>query len=328
MQQLLSVPEDRVGRNHYRHSWDIVGSFIRGEGLDGIELVLGTGSGTVPVPKGLVKTVHLPIWPGWTRAWQEPQSIPAGWDPARIAAHYGATTRESLMDRFCQNLGRAAAYRAAYAVVHPSYNEPWETGLQPARYGSREVLAATASFANALAVRSPGGEPQVTLAFENLWSPGLTFLSPGEAEYFTSLLTFDNWIFVLDTGHLMNALQSHSEREGIRNVIRVIGQLPAVTRQRIRAVHFHCSTSGKYQQAQACPLLHPGMTHGEKARAHADHRRRIDEHRPFSDTACREIVRMIRPEFLVHEFVTDTPEKMQAAIQQQKTLLMNPGRKS
>lgn len=41
MQQLLSVPEDRIGRNHLRHSWEVVGSFIRAEGLDGIELVLG-----------------------------------------------------------------------------------------------------------------------------------------------------------------------------------------------------------------------------------------------------------------------------------------------
>lgn len=328
MQQLLSVPEDRVGRNHHRHSWDIVGSFIRAEGLDGIELVLGNGTGSVPVPKGLVKTVHLPIWPGWTRAWRDPRSVPAGWDPARIAAHYGAATPEMLMERFRKNLARAEAYRAAYAVIHASHHEPGDHGLQPGRYGSREILASAASFANTLAARFPGGEPPVTLAFENLWSPGLTFLSPGEVEYFTSLLAFDNWIFVLDTGHLMNALQARSEREGIRDVIRAIGRLPAATRQRIRAVHLHCSTSGKYQQEQACPLLHPGMTHPEKARAYADHLRQIDEHRPFSDTACREIVRMIRPDFLVHEFVADTPEKMQAAIRQQKALLENTGRKS
>jgi hypothetical protein len=230
------------------------------------------------------------------------------------------------MERFCQNLGRAAAYRAAYAVVHASYNEPGETGLQPARYGSREVLAATASFANALAARSPGGEPRVTLAFENLMAPGLTFLSPEDAEFFTGLLAFDNWILILDTGHLMNALVADSEREGIRSVIRVIGRLPATTRHRIRAVHLHCSTSGKYQQAQVPFVMQSGTTHHQKARALADHHRRIDEHRPFSDPACREIVRMLRPGFLVHEFVANTPETMQAAIRQQKALLENAGK--
>jgi len=317
LQQLLSVPEDRVERNHLRHSWDLVGSFIRAEGLDGIELVLEDRFGSVPVPQGLVKTVHLPIWPGWTRAWKG--HLPAGCDPAAIAAHYGAATPECLMERFGRNLLRAAEYHAAYAVIHASHNEPEDTGSQAD--GSREILAAAASFANALAARSPGKEPPVTLAFENLWSPGLTFLSPGDAEYFEGLLTFDNWIFVLDTGHLMNALQAKSEREGIRGVIRAIGRLPVTTRQRIRAVHFHCSTSGKYRQAQISPAVRPGMTPQEKARVLLDHRRRIDEHRPFSDPACKKIVRMLCPEFLVHEFVASTPDTMQAAIRQQRSLL-------
>ena len=317
MQQLLSVPEDRVGRNHLRHSWDVVGSFIRAQGLDGIELVLGKGDGRVPVPQGLVMTVHLPIWPGWTRAWKG--TLPAGCDPAVIARHYGAGTRESLMEKFRHNLLRAEAFGAAYAVIHASHNEPGDTGSQAG--GSREILAAAASFANALAARSPGKEPPVTLAFENLWSCGLTFLSPEDTEYFQGLLTFDNWIFLLDTGHLMNALQARSEREGIRDVVRAIGRLPAGTRTRIRAVHFHCSTSGEYQQAQVSPALQPGMTEQEKARALSLHRRRIDEHRPFSDPGCKKILRMVRPDFLVHEFVANTPGTMQAAIRQQRSLL-------
>jgi hypothetical protein len=325
MQQLLSVPEDRVRENHLRYSWDRVRSFIRTEGLDGIELVLGNGSGSMPVPEDLVKTVHLPIWPGWTQTWQEPRSIPTGSDPAMIAAHYGAATRAGLMERFRHNLARAAAYRAAYAVIHASHSEPGEPGTLPVRYGSREILASAASFANALAKRYPGGEPPVTLAFENLWSPGLTFLSPGDTEYFTGLLAFDNWILVLDTGHLMNALQSGCEREGIRDVIRAVGRLPVSSRRRIRAVHLHCSTSGNYQRAHACLPVHPGMTHHEKARVLEAHRRRIDEHRPFADPACRKIIAMLRPEFVVHEFVASTPGAMQAAIRQQRTLLGTTG---
>jgi hypothetical protein len=321
VQQLLSVPEDRVGRNHLRHSWEVVRSFIQAEELDGIELVLGKGPGGVPVPDDLVKTVHLPIWPGWTRPWQEPQSIPAGCGPSQIAAHYGAATPERLMERFCHNLRQAASLRAAYAVVHASHYEPEEIRTQTARYSSREILAATASFANALASRYPGGEPPVTLAFENLWFPGLTFLAPGDAEYFAGLLTFDNWIFVLDTGHLMSALQSRSEHEGIRDVIRVIERLPVATRQRIRAVHLHCSTSGEHHEAESPPLALDGMPYRKRARVLADYHRQIDEHRPFADPACRKIVTMIRPEFLVHEFVANTPDTMQAAIRQQKALL-------
>jgi hypothetical protein len=225
------------------------------------------------------------------------------------------------MERFCRNLGRAAAFRAGYAVVHASHYEPGETGAQPGRYSSREILAAAASFANALASRYPGGEPPVTLAFENLWFCGLSFLAPGDAEYFAGLLTFDNWIFVLDTGHLMNALQSVSEHEGIRDVIRMIDRLPVATRQRIRAVHLHCSTSGNHRQAASPPLALAGMPYRKSALAHADYHRQIDEHRPFSDPACRKIVAMLRPDFVVHEFVANSPDAMQAAIRQQRALL-------
>ena len=321
IQQLLSVPEDRVADNHHQHSWEMVESFIRAEGLDGIELVFGKDPGSLPVPEGLVKTVHLPIWPGWTRTWKRPQSIPAGGDPAGIVAHYGALTPEKLMERFSQNLGRAAAFRAGYAVIHASHYEPDETGLQPGRFRPRGILAAAASFANALASRYPGGEPPVTLAFENLWFCGLTFLAPGDAEYFTGLLTFDNWIFLLDTGHLMSALQCESEHEGIRDVIRVIDRLPVATRQRIRAVHLHCSTSGKRREAESPPLELAGMPYRKRARALADYHRQIDEHRPFSDPACRKIIAMLRPDFIVHEFVANSPDTMQAAIRQQKALL-------
>jgi hypothetical protein len=323
MLQLLSVPEDRVGGNHRRHNWEMVRSFIRAEGLDGIELVLGNEPGSMPVPDGLAKTVHLPIWPGWIRAWKQPQSLPAGDNPGRIAAHYGAPAPEKLMERFCRNIGRAAAFRAAYAVFHASHREPGETGTEPGRYSSRGILAATALFANAVASRYPGGEPPVTLAFENLWFPGLTFLAPGDAEYFSSRLSFDNWIFLLDTGHLMSALHAENERKGIRDVARVIGGLPAATRQRIRAVHLHCSTSGEHRLAEVPPAACTGMSYRKSARALADYHRQIDEHRPFSDPACRKIVAMLHPDFLVHEFVANTPDAMQAAIRQQKALLGN-----
>ncbi|HEX3001207.1 MAG TPA: hypothetical protein VHN82_02390, partial [Methanoregula sp.] len=128
-----------------------------------------------------------------------------------------------------------------------------------------------------------------------------------------------------DTGHLMNALQAKNERKGIRDVIRTIGRLPGEARQRIRAVHLHCSTPGTYLEERAHLPEGPGMTWKERARVQATHRRRIDEHRPFSDPACREIVAMIRPDFLVHEFVANTPGTMQAALRQQRVLIGKTG---
>ena len=187
MQQLLSVPEDRVGRNPHGYRWDMVRSFTRAEGLDGIELVLGNGSGNVPIPGDLVKTVHLPIWPGWIRPWKEPQSIPAGGDPAMIAAHYGATgTRKDSWKNSAKTSGGQKGYRAA---VCRCACQPPRTGGDRGRGLPVHVAGDPCCHQHRLPTRialplTTGGEPPVTLAFENLWSPGLTFLAPGDAEYF------------------------------------------------------------------------------------------------------------------------------------------------
>ena len=177
------------------------------------------------------------------------ESVPLDGDPFEMASYYCASTPEKLQDSFCRNLCRATDFAAAYAVVHVSHLELEEVFTQSCRYGSREILSAVASFFNTICSRYPSGEPPVTLAFENVRSWGLTFRSRDEVEYFTGLLTFDNWMVVLDTGHLMNGLKVKIESEGIQDVLRTLSLLPGETMKKVRAVHFHCSTSGEYQKS-------------------------------------------------------------------------------
>jgi hypothetical protein len=209
-------------------------------------------------------------------------------------------------------------------VVHVSHLELEEVFTQSYRYESREILSAVASFFNTICSRYPNGEPPVTLTFENLWSCGLTFRSEEEVQYFTDLLTFDNWMFVLDTGHLMNGLKATNESEGIQKILRTLGLLSDETMEKIRAVHFHCSTSGEYQKTHLPrnpPASFSTMSYREKVNILSMYRRDIDEHRPFSDSACREIIGMIHPDYLVHELVARTRDELHQAIQQQKALM-------
>ena len=227
-----------------------------------------------------------------------------------MGSYYGAATPEKLLDSFCKNLERAADYKASYAVVHVGHLEFEEIFTRSYRFGSREILSAGASFLNAVSSRFPHGEPPVTLAFENLWTTGLTFRSEEEVRYFSDLLTFDNWIFLLDTGHLMNGLDVRDEPEGIRKVMSTLELLSDETIGRIRAVHFQCSTSGTYQETHLGHTPPPSfvkMVYREKLDELRELIPRIDEHRPFSDPACRRIIDLVQPDFLVHELKTDSP---------------------
>lgn len=123
-------------------------------------------------------------------------------------------------------------------------------------------------------------------------------------------LAFDNWAFVLDTGHLMNTNPAvMTEEQGIDYVLSVVERLAPAVRKRIEGLHFHCSLSGRYQQ-QCIKAGLPDNFHRlsldeqlYQSRTNAMH---IDQHRPFTRPRCRDIVDAVQPCFLTHEFLSST----------------------
>ncbi|MFH0968747.1 MAG: sugar phosphate isomerase [Methanobacteriota archaeon] len=323
MQELMNFSEYPDDLTRFNHDWEEVRSFTRHEGLDGIELLIGSDTSAPNIPDGLVKTVHLPGWFGWTRTWKEPHTIPKDCDVSEIRYYYGTATSDGLLHSFRSNIERATDLKAAYGVLHVSHVELEEVYTRNFRYNSKEVLSAAASFVNTAFSPYRNGEPPVTLAFENLWWPGLTFRSEEEIEYFAGLLNFDNWMFVLDTGHLMNGLGVRSESEGIQKVLSALESLSEETVDRIRSIHMQCSLSEAYQQAYlrcSPPSSFSTMSYGEKMIELWRHIPHIDEHRPYSDGSCSEILDIVQPEYLVHEFITRSREELQEYIRKQKAV--------
>ncbi len=324
MKELVNFSAYQVDLERFSHDWDKVRSFCEEEGLDGIELLIGDDSLPDAIPAGLIESVHLPGWFGWVRTWREPHTVPQPCDPLETAWYYGAENPENLLFTFRKNLDRAESLQAAYAVFHISHVELPEVYTRSHRYRSRDVLETAASFLNAVCSGYPGGEPPVTLAFENLWWPGLTFLSDEDTRFFADLLRFRNWIFLLDTGHLMNAMAVHNEQEGIRNVLKALDLLSDITIEKIKAVHLQCSTPGTYLDHTLPPSPPPGfddMTYLDKISCLMDHIPHIDEHRPFSDPDCGKILACINPDRVVHEFITRSREELQSSIRQQRGLM-------
>lgn len=326
MQELINFSQYEEDLKRFNYDWEEVRIFTRQEGIDGIELLIGNDTAPLNIPENLVKSVHLPGWFGWTRTWNDPHSIPPDCDPFEVSYYYGAATPQGLLDTFRRNIERAANLNGAYGVLHVSHVELEEVYTQTFRYNSKEVLSAAASFVNTACSHYRNGEPPITLAFENLWWPGLTFRSEEEIQYFTGLLNFDNWMFVLDTGHLMNGLNVRSEQEGIRKVISALTLLSDETMEKIRAVHMQCSTSEAYQQTHlrcSPPPSFSSLSYGEKMVELMQHIPHIDEHRPYSQNPCTEILDLVQPKYLVHEFITRSRGELQEYIRKQKVCTRN-----
>lgn len=327
MKELVNFSAYQVDLQRFSYDWDEVRSFCDEEGLDGIELLIGDEGQSDAIPAGLIESVHLPGWFGWVRTWREPQPVPDHRDPLETAWYYGAENPETLLTTFRKYLDRAGSLRAAYAVFHISHVELAEVYTRSHRYRSRDVLETAASFLNTVCSGYPHGEPPVTLAFENLWWPGLTFLSDEDTRYFADLLNFKNWIFLLDTGHLMNRMAVRNEQEGIRAILKTLDLLSDTTLEKIRAVHLQCSTPGAYLDHTlpfSPPIGFDAMTYPEKFSCLMDHIPHIDEHRPFSDPDCGKILDYITPDRVVHEFVTRSREELESSIRQQRGLLPHP----
>jgi len=325
VEQLVNFSTYAVDLERFNNDWTEVQQFCDEEGLDGIELLYGTDPGENQPPSDLVKTIHFPGWFGWTRAWTDPHSIPDNADRAEIEYFFGAEDSKRLFSRFSSLLNTAHDLNASYGVLHISHVELDEVFTRKFRKTSSDVLFAAASFVNAVAASYPGAEPPVPIAFENLWWPGLTYQSDEELQYFMDLLQFDNWIFLLDTGHLMNHLQVKTEQEGIHKVLKTLKRLSPATRDRIRSIHLQCSTSGMYQKTYFhCPPPEgfEALTYREKMATLIHHIPHIDEHRPFSQKECNDIISLIEPDFLVHEFITRSRDELKEKIRKQKTLIM------
>lgn len=311
MKQLMNFSVYSSDTERFGHNWQAVAAYARQYKLDGLELL--TGFDPPPeLPAGLVQGVHLPFWVTWLDVWRgRPGAVERyfpGIPPEYLPYYCGGATPAEIVAASRQAWQHAAQLRPNYAVFHVSHVEPEHSFTRCFPYSDADVISATADLLNAVAATFPGGEPPVRLFLENLWWPGLTFASSAAAEQLAGRLKFNNWAFVLDTGHLMNTNSALDDEDAaIDFVLETLARLSPAVGERIEGLHFNLSTSGAYQRAQIEQGLPAGFhswdwdRQTEQSRLNAY---QIDQHRPFTSPRCREIVAALRPQFLTHEFLS------------------------
>lgn len=301
MLHVINFSTHAIHLDQFERDWGQVRAFVTRSGLDGIELLIGDDP-PPDLPAGLVRGVHLPYWIRWLEIWRagadaavsaEEREFLAG--GARDARHMVALQRRLWR--------QAAALRPEYAVFHVGHLTLEESFTRRYTFSAEAVVNATIDLLNATAATFPGGEPPVRLWLENLWWPGLTFADPALAEAFVQRLRFENWGFVLDTGHLINTCPDVADEDAaVDLVLERLALLSPQARARIEGLHLSLSLSGPYQRgAPALPDGFGALPFAERYVLARDHVARIDEHRPFTTPRCREIVAAARPRVITHE---------------------------
>lgn len=302
----------------FDYQWDNLKTFLAFHGLSGVELFIDQNSSS-DIPKNLITGVHLPYWMGHHRCWIDPSVFDQEMEDFERQILYGGHSKSEVLINFRQSLKNAAALEAEYGVFHVAYSEPSYIFEKKFECTNSDVLVTTASFLNESMAFFEKNEPPIRIFFENLWWPGLTLLNNDAIYEFTDMLEFDNWAFLLDTGHLIAAIGNcMTEENAIDAVLDALSCLDKRIIDRIEGIHFHCGTSGGYKcidpkkyRKNDSSMLFDAMQYVNS----------VDPHKPFTSKRCREIVNFIEPQYLTHEFVSTDIDDLTNKIQTQLNAL-------
>ena len=246
-----------------------------------------------------VVSVHLPYAIDWHSAWEGRSYGDTGSDPKYFS--FGSD-RDEMVTNLRTAIDAAAPLNPAYGVLHAGNTDMRQVMQRKHDDDGGRVIRDFAEFLNRTVSVYPGGEPPYKLAFENLWWEGLKLRSPSEWRILEDDLEFDNWGFTLDTGHMMNTVDdAYDEDSAIDGLLEIIGEYPQDMIDRIGTVHLQCSTSAEYRSTFEVRHLSQDIDMKAWFNSAYEHAGKIDQHRPFASPRVREIIDILKPDYLTHE---------------------------
>lgn len=302
-------------KEYDNHTEDLQG-FLQKNNLYGMELFLYSKEYNSKALKPWVKGVHLRYWPYWLDFWQghEEKLCAAFGDAAKVCEYYwGATGRDEWLEIIRNHIRLALTEHPEYLVWHVANSDLHETFTFDFQHTDTQVTQATAAIFNAVADCIPA---DVCVLFENLWWPGLRLTEQQVVADFFAAIKRDNCGIMLDIGHLLNTNpQLANEEQGYAYAQTIIENL-GVHAKKIRGVHLNYSLSGEYIRN-----LDKIVPQRFDAGNIYEHITQIDQHRPCEHPALAALIKLIKPEYLVHELFYDNLVDLQNKLNlQQKAL--------
>jgi hypothetical protein len=323
MEHLFSVSAYTFDLDEYGGPFEAVKK-IKDAGADGIELLTGYFD---PGADLNAVGVHLPYATDWYSAWTGDTGYIDMVNDENIRYRSYGRNKNEIIGTVRDAMVHASSVRPAYGVFHASNTRMDEVMGFSYRDKNEDVLYAVADLMNNAVKDFPDGEPPFRILFENLWWPGLTMIDGSGYRTLADRLKFNNWGLCLDTGHLMNRLgDCREERKSIDAVLRTIGSYPNDMTGKIDLVHLHMSLSADYrEECIRYPKGFTVMNDTEMISEAYEHVCKIDQHRPFTDVMCTEIVRTLDPKYVTHEIsAPSASEKLSGFAKQRQLFRVRP----
>lgn len=285
-------------------------------GLDGVELFIYQKQ---PYEGSYINTtvgVHLKYWPFWLDFWRGETNFlknKFGTKENMEKFYFGAKDKEEWLEAIRGHIKIALKEEPEYLVWHVSESDDEEIFTFDFKYSDREVIEATVEVYNAVKEIIP---KNVKVLFENLWWPGLKLTDKRIVEAFFQLLDDDNVGIMLDTGHLMNTnTKLKSENDAVKYLCEVVYNLGNL-KDRIKGLHLSCSLSGEYLNS-FCRNKPIQADYVDVMK----HITSIDRHQAWSISAIGDLLKIVNPEYVVHELYYNDFNELTELVKQQQALL-------
>lgn len=301
--------------NWFNQSWYEVEDFIKGKGLEGVELLLHGNYDYSNIPKHLIKGVHLSYFPTWMDFYLDHPIYKEDYPTEEsLVDAFGSVSKVGIDERFKKDFEVSKALEADYMVFHVGHVRLKDAFSFNYAYSDEEVLEATAKLVNNVF----NEESDVCLLFENLWWPGLTLKNPTLIETFMNKINYKNKGIMLDLSHLMIQGGNLSLNEQIDFILKTLHDLKDQLKW-IKGIHINRTDIGDYMTASKASLYHSltNLDKSEKWQIIYEHISRIDQHLPFESYRLNEIIDLIKPEYLMIEVLSHDKLQWESYINQQ-----------
>lgn len=316
MKYLINLSNSKSQLDWFGNDYRQMTSFLNNNLLDGIELIFYGSYGFENIPQGSIQGIHLSFWPIWLDFWRDNKTelLRQFGSLENIELYYGGLDRETMINYYRGEFTKAQEVKANYAVFHVSHAQIEHVYTWDFPYSDWDVLEDTAELVNKTFGEEDTG---VTLLFENLWWPGLTFTEPGLAEDFFNLIKYPRKGFMLDIGHLMITNRELKDEETacayILEKIEGLGDL----KHYIQGVHLSKSFPGEYlKQDHSLKREKVQKMEGiwERCMEVRNHVLQIDQHAPFEGSCIQRVIEEIDPDYVVYELVPENFKELEDGI--------------
>lgn len=318
MKTLFNLTSCREDLARYADRQDLLRDLA---GFDGLELMdLGPDPRGI-LPPGKIIGLHTSFPNYWLDFWRgDEAALLREFGSMEVCQdYYGGLDPQLLAENLRRQLAQAKAHGAEYMVFHGADCSIEETFTQRYAHSDEEVIQGICELLNQVFPADMEDGP--LLLIENLWHAGFHFTEPEKTELLLSGLNYPRKGLMLDTGHLMHTKRDlRSPEEAVAYIRRRVEEHGPLCRY-IRGIHLNLSLTGDYTESVMAqpPALAADMQtrYGQLFQ----HIFRQDQHRPFLCGELKGLLRQIRPDYLIFEFISESREQMQEYLAAQREVL-------